>query len=288
LAISGTSAYADLPHCSRECTPDVPPRAIAVERPGQWMWSMPNSQCPFCEHLNPAAAKFCNDCGSPLHLKPCRACDAINDGSVKFCYMCGAPFAERASDSAVAVLRAHRMAAASRGGSTSSDAGNTVSERGPGAEQAPARRGPMALLLPAVIFGAIAIGIYLLAYRNVLPLKDWASATWAAVSPNRATTAAPAAAETSGASTATAPPTVSATLPTTPAGSTPPSLQAMAAPPAQAVPSEPAPPAPVAPPAAKKASTSNKAVAKKTRNSAAKKSTPATSRTTPTPATGPN
>src|SRR5215471_9532148 len=30
--------------------------------------------CRFCDHYNPAGAKFCNDCGSPLHLKPCEQC----------------------------------------------------------------------------------------------------------------------------------------------------------------------------------------------------------------------
>lgn len=46
-------------------------------------------QCPFCDHVNPAGAKFCNDCGSPLHLKPCKQCQAINDQAAKICYMCG-------------------------------------------------------------------------------------------------------------------------------------------------------------------------------------------------------
>jgi hypothetical protein len=46
-------------------------------------------QCPFCDHTNPADAKFCNECGSPLHLKPCKQCDAINDRSAKKCYNCG-------------------------------------------------------------------------------------------------------------------------------------------------------------------------------------------------------
>ncbi len=46
-------------------------------------------QCLFCHHTNPAAAKFCNECGSPLHLKPCRQCEAINDATAKTCYKCG-------------------------------------------------------------------------------------------------------------------------------------------------------------------------------------------------------
>ena len=255
---------------------------------------MPNSQCPFCEHSNPAAAKFCNDCGSPLHLKPCRQCDAINDGSVKFCYMCGAPFAERASDSAVAVLRAHRMAAAARGEGTSSDAGNTTSDGAPIAQQGMARRGAMASVLPVILFGAIAIGTYFVGYQNALPLREWANATWAAVSPNRETTAAPAAPETSSVKTATVPPAESPPTPVTgSAASTPPPLQAMAPviPPPQAASPETPPPAPTGvPPAptAKKASTSHKTAAKKATNSTAKKSHPASSKTAPKPASGQN
>jgi hypothetical protein len=48
--------------------------------------------CPFCEHHNPAGAYFCNDCGSPQHLKPCNHCDAVNDQTATNCYKCGALF----------------------------------------------------------------------------------------------------------------------------------------------------------------------------------------------------
>src|SRR5437867_554183 len=48
--------------------------------------------CPFCGHSNPAAAKYCNDCGSPLHLKPCNQCEAVNDATAHNCYNCGAEF----------------------------------------------------------------------------------------------------------------------------------------------------------------------------------------------------
>jgi double zinc ribbon protein len=49
-------------------------------------------QCPFCNHANPAGAKYCNDCGSPLHLKPCNQCEAINDQVASNCYLCGTEF----------------------------------------------------------------------------------------------------------------------------------------------------------------------------------------------------
>ena len=51
-------------------------------------------RCSFCEHANPAGAKFCNDCGSPLRLKPCERCDAINDLDATSCHQCGAEFDE--------------------------------------------------------------------------------------------------------------------------------------------------------------------------------------------------
>lgn len=46
--------------------------------------------CFFCDQHNPAAAKFCNACGSPLHLRPCSQCDAVNDLAATNCYRCGA------------------------------------------------------------------------------------------------------------------------------------------------------------------------------------------------------
>jgi hypothetical protein len=48
--------------------------------------------CAFCHHHNPAGAKFCNDCASPLQLKPCNQCDAINDLAATRCHNCGAAF----------------------------------------------------------------------------------------------------------------------------------------------------------------------------------------------------
>lgn len=45
--------------------------------------------CAFCEHHNPAAAKFCNDCGWLLDLKPCNQCDAANHRAATNCHKCG-------------------------------------------------------------------------------------------------------------------------------------------------------------------------------------------------------
>ena len=49
-------------------------------------------QCHFCAHDNPAGSKYCNDCGSPLDLKPCPGCEAMNHVSAERCYQCGASF----------------------------------------------------------------------------------------------------------------------------------------------------------------------------------------------------
>ena len=64
---------------------------------------MSASSCSFCRHVNPVGAKFCNDCGSPLHLQPCPECNAITDLTAAGCYLCGAalrppPIAHPAAD----------------------------------------------------------------------------------------------------------------------------------------------------------------------------------------------
>jgi ribosomal protein L40E len=48
------------------------------------------THCAVCEHKNPPDAKFCNECGSPLHLTSCRHCGAVNDRAATHCYSCGA------------------------------------------------------------------------------------------------------------------------------------------------------------------------------------------------------
>jgi len=49
------------------------------------------ARCPFCTHSNPSGARFCNECGSPLHLRPCEHCEAVNDVLSRECHRCGAP-----------------------------------------------------------------------------------------------------------------------------------------------------------------------------------------------------
>jgi hypothetical protein len=50
---------------------------------------MPSLSCPFCTHENPAGAKYCNECGSPLHLVLC-GCGAVNNLTDAHCHRCGA------------------------------------------------------------------------------------------------------------------------------------------------------------------------------------------------------
>jgi Double zinc ribbon len=56
---------------------------------------MQSTDCPVCGHANPAGAKFCNECGSPLHLTLCKRCDAVNHVNDVRCYRCGASLAAR-------------------------------------------------------------------------------------------------------------------------------------------------------------------------------------------------
>src|SRR6185369_14567227 len=54
-------------------------------------WStMATNNCSFCDHANPTDAKFCNECGAGLGLRPCAQCEAINDISATYCHHCGA------------------------------------------------------------------------------------------------------------------------------------------------------------------------------------------------------
>ena len=49
--------------------------------------------CLFCNHQNPADARFCNKCGAPTEGRPCRQCNAVDKRTSTHCHQCGAPFA---------------------------------------------------------------------------------------------------------------------------------------------------------------------------------------------------
>jgi len=61
------------------------------------------TQCPFCSHHNPRGARFCNECGSPLHLAPCEHCDAVNEIDTRACYRCGAALHRAPADASIPI-----------------------------------------------------------------------------------------------------------------------------------------------------------------------------------------
>jgi hypothetical protein len=50
--------------------------------------------CSFCNHANPCDAKYCNECGNTLGLRPCDVCDAVNDLNATRCHVCDATLGE--------------------------------------------------------------------------------------------------------------------------------------------------------------------------------------------------
>jgi Double zinc ribbon len=63
---------------------------MAVSRPE--VGHMFGFSCHFCGHDNPGGSRFCNYCGSPLHLKACPQCEAVNDRAADHCSQCQAAF----------------------------------------------------------------------------------------------------------------------------------------------------------------------------------------------------
>jgi len=47
-------------------------------------------RCPQCQHENPAGAKFCVECASPIEQR-CPACGTAAPAMAKFCPECAAP-----------------------------------------------------------------------------------------------------------------------------------------------------------------------------------------------------
>ena len=54
--------------------------------------------CPACRHTNPPDAKFCQQCGRPIH-RSCAACHTEIAPDAKFCHRCGQPTRSAASRS---------------------------------------------------------------------------------------------------------------------------------------------------------------------------------------------
>jgi hypothetical protein len=53
-------------------------------------------QCSFCQHENVPGARFCAECGSPLHLRVCpnSKCGKVSDVNTRQCQYCGTFFPE--------------------------------------------------------------------------------------------------------------------------------------------------------------------------------------------------
>jgi hypothetical protein len=122
--------------------------------------------CPFCDHRNPADAKFCNECASPLNLKPCSQCNRVNEQAATRCYECGTAFPSlsRAPDakpmSPSADLAAARATSSAAG--TASDTASTT--RSPLA--APVLRAYRDLRRPALLIVSIAAILIVGAYAT--------------------------------------------------------------------------------------------------------------------------
>ena len=70
--------------------------------------------CSFCQHANPADAKYCNECGGALRLKPCVRCDAINAQDATQCHHCGGDFTQSQSTAATVTSTAAEQEAQGR------------------------------------------------------------------------------------------------------------------------------------------------------------------------------
>jgi hypothetical protein len=53
---------------------------------------MLTTQCSFCQCQNVPGARFCAECGSPLHLKVCAKCGKVGEVEATTCESCGTAF----------------------------------------------------------------------------------------------------------------------------------------------------------------------------------------------------
>jgi ribosomal protein L40E len=73
---------------------------------------MLSPRCLFCDGVNPADAKFCNHCGSSLHVKQCARCKAVNDEAATTCLKCRTNFRVQSTGSMVPPMSSGRDSAA--------------------------------------------------------------------------------------------------------------------------------------------------------------------------------
>lgn len=113
--------------------------------------------CSFCQHENQPGARFCAECGSPLHLKVCQACGKVSDVQSLNCESCGAVFPE-----------IDMVAAAPRVTPGATPNGDPVPAPAP-----PPRLNPWPLIAVAAVAGGLP---FLWIFRNDLPMpKTWQS-----------------------------------------------------------------------------------------------------------------
>jgi hypothetical protein len=163
-------------------------RAIDIGHPGDRTLSMLAPQCLFCDHINPAAAKFCNECGEPLHLKSCKQCEAINDRTARICYRCGA--ADPAFD-----IAPEAIAATSWGEPRETTPVVAAQTPDAGTGRRPKHR--PAALTSLVLLGALAASAYY-AYSHPTQVKGWLGAARSTVGGTSGDAAMPSVPATSG------------------------------------------------------------------------------------------
>src|SRR5215471_4313485 len=132
------------------------------------------SQCLFCKHDNPQGSKFCNECGSPLHLKLCSQCEAINDAASNYCYKCGAAFSAAPGATAGEAPTAIEAVTQVPDEAVTSIAPPPVDESRP-TPGSGSKRGLAVALTPLAFLGATTIGGYY-AYRNPVQVREWLGA----------------------------------------------------------------------------------------------------------------
>lgn len=238
-------------------------------------------QCSFCQHENTPGARFCTECGSPLHLKVCpnEQCGKVSDVNAIRCEHCGTPFPK------IALVEPGTTGEAQRSISQSQPASTT------GLETKADKKSGMSAW-PLIVVAIVAGGLPLLwINRAALPTpKTWQATAEAERPAERSAAASPA--QTSVASTTPAP-TAPAPAPAPPALTAPSSASgaetltlpplSASIPPAQTERTEPAEPARQAAVAsADKPAASGKI--KEKRDTNAKKAKPAAVAEAPEPA----
>jgi hypothetical protein len=128
------------------------------------------TQCQFCRHDNVPGARFCADCGSPLHLKPCPKCGKVDDVAATACYACGTEFPPIATAPVAAAQPATPQP------DTAGPASRPPASVAAAAQPAPAARKPVkprSAAWPLVLVAVLAGGLPLLwMNRANLPLPQ--------------------------------------------------------------------------------------------------------------------